>query len=63
MGRNSRIVYWLRGSDRVHVGLPLAVIWRPVEDLTINLSYVTLTIVNARATYGVADKLSIFGGF
>jgi hypothetical protein len=59
------IAYLWNPSDdlRVSIGLPLAVMWRPVEDLTINVSYIPLTIVNARATYAIADKLFIFGGF
>ena len=55
---------WNPSEDlRVSLGLPLAVKWRPSEELTLDLSYVPLTIVNAHANYALADKLSVFGGF
>jgi hypothetical protein len=59
------VAYVWNPSDALHVsvGLPLSVVWRPVDDLTINLSYMPLTTVNARATYGLVDKVFVFGGF
>jgi Domain of unknown function (DUF6268) len=59
------IAYIWNPSDtlRVSIGLPPAVMWRPVEDLTISLFYMPLTTVNARATYRVVGKVFIFGGF
>jgi hypothetical protein len=52
-----------REDLQVSIGLPLSVKWKPSEDLTINLMYVPLTNVNARATYRLADGLFLFGGF
>ena len=52
-------------SDRFHmsIGLPLAVMWRPTDDLAVNLSYAPLTNVNALATYKLGDPLRIYGGY
>jgi hypothetical protein len=52
-----------REDLHVCIGLPLSVMWRPVEDLTINAMYVPFANVNARVTYRPADRLFIFGGF
>jgi hypothetical protein len=59
------VAYQWNPSDELHVsiGLPLAVTWRPIEDLTLTASYVPLTNVNARATYRLAEQLSLYGGF
>lgn len=59
------VAYLWNPSDTFHasIGLPFSVMWRPAEDLTINLSYLPLLTVNARATYRVVDKVFIFGGF
>jgi hypothetical protein len=46
------------------VGLPFAsVVIRPVEDLTLNLSYAPLTNLHARASYRILPQLRVFGGF
>jgi hypothetical protein len=59
------VAYVWNPSDalRVSVGLPLSVTWRPIADLTVNMSYMPLTTVNARATYRVYGKVFVFGGF
>jgi hypothetical protein len=59
------IAYLWNPSDTLHVsiGLPPALWWRPLEDLTIDLSYLPLATVNARATYRLVDKLFVFAGF
>ena len=48
---------------RVSIGVPFFVMWRPAEDLTINVSYMPLTTVNARATYRLAGNVFVFAGF
>jgi hypothetical protein len=57
--------YLWNPSDTFHASLGLfpAMLWQPVERLTINLSYLPLATGNARATYQLLDTLSIFGGF
>ena len=37
--------------------------WRPVDDLTFNISYMPQTTVNARATYRLVGTVFIYGGF
>lgn len=48
---------------RVNIGLPFIVFIRPMEDLTFNLFYVPLTNINARVTYRLAEKLSVYAGY
>jgi outer membrane receptor for monomeric catechols len=52
-------------SDNFHlnIGLPLALMWKPVDDLTLDLSYTPLTNVNALATYRLSDQLRLYGGY
>lgn len=50
-------------SFQANIGLPFSLTWRPAEDLTLNMSYVPLTNVNARATYRLADGLHLYGGY
>jgi hypothetical protein len=59
------IAYSWKPSDDLHVniGLPFSVMWRPVEDLTLTLSYIPITNVNARATYELMNGLNLYGGF
>ena len=59
------IAYLWNPSDalRVSIGIPFFLMWRPIEDLTINVSYMPLTTVNARATYRLVGKVFIFAGF
>src|SRR5579883_610631 len=59
------VAYVWNPSDqlRVSIGLPFSVAWRPVEDLTLTLAYVPLTNVTARATYRVAERAYVYGGF
>lgn len=59
------VAYQWNPSDtlRVSLGIPFSVLWRPVEDLTLNLSYMPLTTVNARATYRLVGKVFLYGGF
>ncbi|HVK10684.1 MAG TPA: DUF6268 family outer membrane beta-barrel protein [Gemmataceae bacterium] len=48
---------------RVTLGIPFAVQWRPTEDWTVDLSYLPLTNINARATYRVGERWSVFAGY
>ena len=59
------VAYLWNPSDafRASIGLPFMVVWRPIEDLTLNLSYMPLITVNARATYRLVGKTFIFCGF
>lgn len=59
------IAYQWNPSDafQASIGVPFSIMWQPVEDLTINVSYFPLMTVNARATYRVAGKVFVYGGF
>jgi hypothetical protein len=48
---------------RVNVGLPFALMYRPVDDLTLELSYMLVRTVHARATYRACDKVRIYTGY
>lgn len=57
--------YSWRPSDAFHmnIGLPFSIMWRPNEALTLNVSYVPLTNINAIATYQITQRLSLYGGY
>jgi hypothetical protein len=59
------VSYLYNPSDylRVNIGLPFQVMYRPTEDLTLNLSYMLLRTVHARATYRVCPLLRAHVGF
>lgn len=59
------VAYAWNPSETLHIniGLPFTLMWRPIEDLTINASYVPLTNINARATYKVFARLNVYGGY
>lgn len=55
---------WKPSEDfQASIGLPFSVLWRPIEDLTLTLSYVPVVNVNARATYRVKEGWNLYGGF
>ena len=46
------------------IGFPMAsVVYRPMDDLTLQLSYALLTTVHARAIYRVAPALRVYAAF
>jgi hypothetical protein len=59
------IAYLWNPSDALHVsiGLPPALLWRPTDRWTVNLSYLPPAAANARATYRLLDTLFVYGGF
>jgi hypothetical protein len=46
-----------------NIGLPFSMHWRPMDDLSLDLSYMLLTTVHARATYRLSDSIRLYGGF
>jgi hypothetical protein len=52
-------------SDRfqANIGVPFSLMWRPIDDLFLNLSYMPLTNVNARATYRLYGPLRLYAGY
>jgi hypothetical protein len=59
------IAYLWNPSDRFRasIGIPLSITWRPTDALTLDVSYMPLITVNAMATYKLADRVSLYGGF
>jgi hypothetical protein len=45
------------------IGLPFSLKWRPAERWLIELSYLPVLTVNAKATFLWTDDLSLYGGF
>lgn len=48
---------------RMNIGLPFMVMWRPLDDLTFDFSYMLLTTIHARATYRVCPPVRVYAGF
>ncbi len=59
------IAYSWVPSDRfqANLGIPFSLTWRPLDDLLLNLSYMPLTNVNARATYRLWGPVRLYTGF
>jgi hypothetical protein len=52
---------WQPSEDfRANIGLPFQVMWRPMDDLTLDLSYMLLTTFHARATYRLCRPLRVY---
>lgn len=45
------------------IGLPFSLKWRPTESWTIELNYLPVLNVNARATYRWTEVISFYGGY
>jgi hypothetical protein len=48
---------------RANLGLPFQLIYRPIEDLTLDFSYMLVRTVHARATYRITNALRAHAGF
>jgi hypothetical protein len=48
---------------RMNIGLPFQIMYRPTDDLTFDVSYMLLTSIHARATYRVAPRIRVYGGY
>jgi hypothetical protein len=46
-----------------NIGLPFMLMYRPIDDLTLDFSYILLTNVHARATYRIDKPLHVYVGF
>jgi hypothetical protein len=56
--------YW-QPSDTFNatLGIPFKVMWRPLDGLTLEASYMPLTNVRARATYHIWGGISVYAGY
>jgi hypothetical protein len=59
------VAYMWVPSDQFHmnIGLPFMVWYRPIEDLTLEASYMLITTIHARATYRICKPVRIYAGF
>jgi hypothetical protein len=59
------VAFLYQPSDRfrANIGLPFQLMYRPVDDLTLDLSYMLLRTVHARATYRVYGRVRVYAGF
>jgi hypothetical protein len=48
---------------RANIGLPLQLMYRPIDELTFDFSYMLLTNIHARATYRLAPRIRIYAGY
>jgi hypothetical protein len=48
---------------RANIGLPFQIMYRPIEDLTFDFSYMLLTNIHARTTYRLMPRLRIYAGY
>jgi hypothetical protein len=48
---------------RANIGLPFQLMYRPIDDLTLDFSYMLLTNIHAQATYRLAAPLRLHAGF
>jgi uncharacterized protein DUF6268 len=59
------VAYVWQPSDcfRANIGLPLLIMYRPWDDLTLDFSYMLLTTVHARATYRLCAPLRVYAAY
>jgi hypothetical protein len=56
--------YWQPADNfNATIGIPFKVWWQPVEDLTLEASYMPLTTVNAKVSYRVWGGVSIYTAY
>jgi hypothetical protein len=55
---------WQPSDDfRMLIGLPFLIMYRPVDQVTLDFSYVLVRNVHARATYHVTPRLGVYCGY
>jgi hypothetical protein len=59
------VAYLWQPSDRlrVNVGLPFQLMYRPIDEVTLDFSYMLLRTVHARATYHLTQQVGLFTGY
>jgi hypothetical protein len=59
------VAFFWAPSDRFQatLGVPFSMTWRPIDDVLLNLSYVPLTNVNARATYRLWGPVRVYAAY
>jgi hypothetical protein len=55
---------WQPSPDfRAFIGLPFSLMWRPINDLTLDFSYMLIRTVHARATYRLCPAARVYTAF
>ena len=56
------VAYVWQPSDtfRMNIGLPFMLMWRPTEDLTLDISYMLLTTLHVRESYRFSDQMRLY---
>jgi hypothetical protein len=59
------VAYVWQPSDQfcANIGLPLQIVYRPLDDLTFDVSYMLVRTIHARATYRLSPLFLVYGGF
>jgi hypothetical protein len=59
------VAFFWAPTEQFHalIGLPLQIWWRPVDDLTFDISYMLIHNVRARATYRLCGPVRIYFGY
>jgi hypothetical protein len=48
---------------RINIGLPFQLFYRPIDDVTLEFSYMLVRTVHARATYHLTKQIGVFVGY
>jgi hypothetical protein len=56
-------IWWPSDYFRAQIGLPLQVMYRPTEDVTLEASYMLLTSVRGQVIYRVAPQFRLHAGY
>lgn len=60
------VAYWYQPNDKLRavLGLPVAAInYKPTDKLTLDLTYIMVTYVDAKISYDLTPKISVYGLF
>jgi hypothetical protein len=56
-------IWWPSDYFRAQIGLPLQIMYRPTEDITIEASYMLLTSVRGQVIYRIAPQFRLHAGY
>jgi hypothetical protein len=56
-------IWWPSDYFRAQIGLPFQVMYRPTEDITLDMSYMLLTSVRGQVVYRIAPQVRLHAGY
>jgi hypothetical protein len=56
-------IWWPSDYFRAQIGLPLHIMYRPTEDITLDASYMLLTSLRGQVVYRVAPQIRLHAGY